>query len=172
MSAQLFIGIDPSKIGGQGGIAVLSSDAPTTGDVHCCGMPATERDTWELIECYADRSAFAYIEWINPAIQNIGKSHMSKLYGGYSALRMALIAARIPFEDVKPLKWQRGLGIPSRAKSESDTQWKERLKGVAQQIFPHLPIWSEPRSKGRQLAIADALLIAEFCRRVSMGELK
>lgn len=165
-----YIGIDPSKIGGQGGIATTDGD-----EVAHYPMPATERDAWELIRSFGRRggnAAFAYIEWINPGIRAIGKSHMSKLYGGYTALRMALIAAKIPFEDVKPLTWQRGLGIQSRAKSETDLQWKERLKGVAQQIFPHLPIWSEPRSKGRQLAIADALLIAEFARRVSTGELK
>jgi hypothetical protein len=81
----------------------------------------------------------------------------------YGALRMALTAAGIPFEEVVPGVWQRGLNIPPRKKTEGKTAWKNRLKAKAQQLFPSVKI---------TLATADALLIAEFCRRKHEGLLR
>ena len=74
----------------------------------------------------------------------------------YGALCMALTAADVRFEEVPPLRWQRGLHIPPRKKSESRTAWKNRLKSKAQQLFPKEYV---------TLATADALLLAEYCSR-------
>ncbi len=57
----------------------------------------------------------------------------------------------------------KALGIPS-GKGETKGQKKEKLRAKAQQLFPELPIWKTPKTKGIQLAIADALLIAHYCR--------
>lgn len=161
-----FLGIDPGKTGGL--VSFRSGSIRIGATTQVLPMPETERDIWDWFASMG-ASTVAYIEWIHPAIQGIHKSNMSKLYGNYCSLRMALTAAKIPFEDVKPVTWQRGLGISPRKrvgkKAETDYQWKNRLRDKAQQLFPKLPIWSEPRSKGRQLAISDALLIAEYCRR-------
>jgi hypothetical protein len=122
-------------------------------------MPATERDLWELF-CVLDDyipPIYAFIEWIHPAIQNIGKSQMSKLYGNYMQLRLCLVAMEIKFENPKAQEWQRALDISPRKKTETNTQWKNRLKGKAQQLFPKMKII---------LATADALLISEYGRRV------
>ncbi len=152
--SETIIGIDP---GVSGGIAVINGIC----EVEAFKMPPTERDIWELIEFFASgHRAFAYIEWIHPAIQKIGKSPMSKLYGNYMALRMALIAAGIPFETVQPVKWQPAMGIAKRGKNETQTKWKNRLKARAQQLFsPSTGV------KKVTLAVADALLIAEYGRR-------
>lgn len=152
----VYIGIDP---GASGGLVAL------IGKTVChAKMPETERDIWDWIsgksEPFGYRSV-AVIEWIHPAIQGIGKSPMSKLYGNYKMLRGMLTAARIPYEDVKPAKWQQAVGI-TKVKDEERVKWKNRLKDKAQQIFPHV---------GVTLAIADALLIAEFCRRKHRGTL-
>ena len=152
--SEIIIGIDP---GASGGIAAINSDS----EIEAFKMPATERDIWELIEWLADghRPVFAYIEWIHPAIQKIGKSPMSKLYGNYMALRMALTAAGIPFETVQPVKWQPAMGISKRGKTETQTKWKNRLKARAQQLFP------PTQGIKMTLAVCDALLIAEHGRR-------
>ena len=160
-SPRIYIGIDPGK---NGGIAWL-----TGRKVQTVKMPATERDIWDLINSLSSGNAQAVIEWIHPAIQGIGKSPMSKLYGNYMQLRGFLRAADISSEDIKTAKWCQGLGIPKRKRIstalglkdvESDTQWKNRLKAKAQELFPHVTI---------TLATADALLIAEFCRRKHRG---
>lgn len=143
----MYLGIDP---GASGGLAIISSN-PSGWD-----MPSTERDIWELIDHLSDSCDKALIEWIHPAIQGIGKSPMSKLYGNYMACRMALVAAEIPFDDVKPAAWQKELGM-KRSKDEKQHKWKGRLKQKAQQLFPQCHV---------TLKTADALLIAEYCRRI------
>jgi hypothetical protein len=82
---------------------------------------------------------------------------MFKFGMGYGALRMALTALEIKYEEVPPQKWQKELGIVTRNKErESHTQFKNRLKAKAQQLFPTMDV---------TLKTCDALLIAEFCRR-------
>ena len=152
------LGIDPGKSGGLVSIC--------GGLLSITPMPVTERDLWNWFDSYQRHyiySPFAVIEWIHPAIQGIGKAAMSKLYGNYMQLRGFLIAAGIPYEEVKPVEWQRFFSIPSRKKTETTYQWKDRLRGKAQQLFPELSIWGD--SKAKQLVVCDALLIAEFCRR-------
>ena len=123
-------------------------------------MPVTERDIWDWFSSFSPENAVAVIEWIHPAIQGAGKSSMSKLYGNYMQLRGFLIAKRVRFEDKKTAEWCKGLNIPGKRKNETRTQWKNRLKARAQQLFPDLTV---------TLAISDALLIAEFCRRRECG---
>lgn len=156
-----YVGIDPGVVGG---LAVINPPlGKRLGSVALIPMPPTERDIWDWIRGGGDRDpTHAMIEWIHPAIQGIGKSQMSKLYGNYMQLRMALTAADIPFEDVKPRMWLRALGISPRKKTETRTQWKNRLKAKAQGLYPDLKI---------TLATADALLIATFCQRKHEGTL-
>lgn len=151
------IGIDP---GASGGVAFYGGGIIT---VH--KMPGTERDILDLLRGECLDHAFCYIEWIHPAIQNIGKSPMSKLYGNYMGLRMALLACEIPFETVQAHKWQQSLGISKRGKTETQTKWKNRLKAKAQELFPE-------KKTGIKITLAkcDAMLIAEYGRRQRAGE--
>lgn len=155
-----YIGIDPGK---SGGLAIIHADQT----FHCIPMPASDYDFLEWFRQWDLRFSIASVEWINPAIQKVAKSSMSKLYGSFMASRMAMAAIGIPTEEVKPKAWQQVVGISTRLKSETDTQWKWRIRCKAQQLFPSLELWSEPRTKGKQLAIADALLIAWVCRRMN-----
>lgn len=158
VDGRLFIGIDP---GASGALAVLD------GSVTATASPRTERDLWDWISRFGPwidgelreepLHAFAVIEKVQGYI---GLAHpgsaMFKFGVSYGGLRMALIAAGIPFEEVAPQRWQRALGIAPRRKDESRGQFKNRLKARAQQLFPHVSV---------TLANADALLIAEYCRR-------
>lgn len=152
-----YLGVDP---GASGGLVCIRGR-----EVEATAMPDTEADVWEWFssrsEPFGDRS-FAVIEWIHPAIQAIGKSSMSKLYGSYMSLRMAVTAARIPHEIVQASKWQKGLGIPGKRNNEDRVKWKNMLKSYAQKLFPGVTV---------TLATADALLIAEYCRRLREGKL-
>ena len=65
---------------------------------------------------------------------------------------MALCAATIPYEEVTPQKWQKALGC----RTGGD---KNVSKARAQALFPLQNITH---------AIADALLLAEYCRRLEV----
>jgi hypothetical protein len=155
---QWYMGIDP---GASGGIAVLNGSGEVLAAVP---MPATDRDILDSLSVEAEMggSVVAVIESVNPGFPGTSKSNMSKLYGSFRALQMALTAAGISYDVVAASKWQRALGIPPRKKSWSRTQWKGLLKAAAQQKFPGTKV---------TLATADALLQALYCRRLHTGTL-
>ena len=144
------IGIDP---GIHGGIAFLGKGC---GEAH--KMPATERDIWNLL-CIKAGRARAYIEKVNAQPENAVRAAF-KFGVGYGGLRMALIAAAIPFEEVTPQKWQKEFGL-LRKKGETLMAKKNRHKAKAQELWPALKITH---------AVADALLIAEYGRRQHWAE--
>jgi hypothetical protein len=177
-----FIGIDPGK---SGGIAALCRS-----DVWVWPMPTTERDIWDRLRCWEEGTT-AVIEKVGGYTgEGQPGSRMFNFGKNYGSLLMALTAAEIKFEEVTPQQWQKTFAVvPRKYKTvidkkasgstsgkkkvwlETKGQFKDRLRRKAQQIFPQLPIWREPRSKGRQLEICDSLLIAEFCRRKHTGTL-
>lgn len=166
-----YIGVDP---GDKGGIAVIGM----TKELFIAEpMPSTERGKWELLSDYqrAYGLCTAVIEKVHQMPEQSAQSGFT--FGwGYGGLRMALIACKIAFEEITPQSWMKAMGVPVRVKTGNTYQDKKEGKLVllklAQQLFPDLPLWSETKSKGKQLAVADALLIAEFCRRKNLGLLK
>jgi hypothetical protein len=109
--------------------------------------------------------SFAVIERVGGYVRGVDApgSAMFNFGKGYGALLMALCAAGVPHEEVTPNVWMRGLGVPPRKKSEARKDWKNRLKMKAQQLFPREKV---------TLVTADALLIAEYCRRKMTGTLE
>jgi hypothetical protein len=156
----VYIGIDPGK---SGGIVVLFGK-----EVIATKMPDTEGDVLHWIRTHSS-DAVAVIEKVGGYV---GKGKDGKdgqpgsamfVFGmGYGGLRMALLACSIPFEEVTPQRWQKAIMKSSRGKTESKSQWKNRCKAKAQQLFP---------SQKVTLATADALLIALYCKRLHEGML-
>jgi len=153
-SSTIYLGIDP---GLSGGIAVIKQQT-----IEWFQMPKTEKDTWNLIRQFGEVPCRCIIEQIVPNLWGKGKSSVAKLYANYMALRMALTAAEIAFEDVTAGTWQKGIGI-KRKKDEPRGQLKGRLRAKCQQFFPRISLWE--RTKGEQLAVCDAILIALYCQR-------
>lgn len=169
----LICGIDP---GASGGIAMLSAPDATLSCIPLTyKMPDTETDLAELIREFAPHIVAVYLEKVHamPAVRrgkdgkvlkdeagepimNEGIASAAKFSAGYGFIRGCLVMARIPLFDVQPERWQKFLSIPPRGK-KSKTEHKNILKGRAQQWWPHIKITH---------AIADALLIAEYGRRV------
>ncbi len=149
-----YIGVDPGQ---EGGIASI------TGNTICLGaMPATRRDRWEVFETIAlTCPGVAVLEKVH-SMPKQGVASSFKFGQNYEAMAMALTAADIPFEEVTPQAWQKALGISPRKKTETQTQFKNRLKQFAQQLFPNENI---------TLATCDALLIALYCKRKHEGVL-
>lgn len=139
------IGIDPGK---NGGIAWIDEEEV------CAEKLAgkTERDVWHLIASLEeDDRTFAMIESARSSPQ-MGVTSAFTFGRGFGGLRMALVAAGIAFEEVSPSVWQRYLRCLTRGD-------KNVTKRKAQELFPMLKITH---------AIADALLIAEYARRMRM----
>ena len=152
----LYLGIDP---GASGGLAFVSGDS-----VLAVAAPDTLRDLWDWIDNRRTTLAFAVIEKVGGYIAGNASpgSAMFNFGANYGALRMALTAADIPFEEVTPQRWQKALSIPPRGKDEEKRDFKNRLKARAQQLFPKEKV---------TLSTSDALLIAEYCRRMREGKL-
>jgi hypothetical protein len=167
MSIETVAGIDP---GASGGIAIISGD----NIVQAFPIPKTEGDIALL---FAERIKPAGITYcVLEAVHSFpGQGVVSSFtFGrGVGLLVGLLMAHRIPFEEIPPRTWQKALGIPPRIKApkrpkpfmtyapeESQSEWKNRLKAKAQQLFPEIKI---------TLSTADALLIAEAARRIRVG---
>jgi len=156
-----WIGIDP---GASGGLVVQYNQ----GSIFAESMPDTEIDIWNWIEgqssIHPEIMVFAIIEKVQGYIGSAQPgSAMFKFGMSYGGLRMALIAAGIPFEECPPQKWQKAMGItPRDSKRESKGEFKNRLKAKASALFPNQKI---------TLATADAFLISEYCRRKRTGTL-
>ncbi len=149
----IVIGIDPGAFGGIAwlGDAILKDKA--------IDMPKTERDILYAIRdigCFGGGPVTAYVETVNLGFPGSSKSAVAKLNGNFMACRMAVIASNHRLESVRSQDWQKALGIPKRAKNETPSKWKNRLKAKAQQLFPAVNV---------TLKTADALLIAEYGRR-------
>lgn len=146
---KLHIGIDP---GASGGIAFIPDNNPAK--AWAAKMPETLADLWELIDGInyfkQYRSIHACLERVH-SMPGQGVASSFKFGQGFGHLEMALTAARIPFTYVTPQKWQKDL----QCLTGGD---KNVSKARAQQLFPHLKITH---------ALADALLIAEYCRRTN-----
>ena len=141
------MGIDP---GGSGGFALLGDKGPFAEK-----MPATERDTWELIEELAGLADIAVIEQVNGFS---GQSASASFTFGrsYGFLRACLISSGVRFEAVSAAKWQKPFGLPTSKKAGSKTAKKNAHKARAQELWPGVKVTH---------ALADALLIAEWRRR-------
>ena len=144
-----YIGIDPGK---NGGIAVMGADGEVLDVVK---MPGTPQELLDFLEQYKDDS-FCTLERVGGMPGNGGNA-MFNFGKGYGHLQMALLALHIPTEDVTPNKWEKTYQLGSSGKY-TKTEWKNRLKAKAQQMFPHL-------GKKITLATCDALLICEYGRR-------
>jgi len=162
----VYVGIDPGK---QGGLAVLvpithPRPQPGTYEARATSMPETELEIWQWLKQLADSNhrLVAVIEKVH-SMPKQGVVSMFTFGRNYGTLRMALTAVGAVWEAVAPEIWQRGLNIPLR--KETTVQRKLKLKEAAQRLFPQLPVWREPRSLGKQKAVCDALLLAEYCRR-------
>jgi hypothetical protein len=143
----IFIGIDN---GSSGGIAALRED----GTVYRVDpMPPTDVEILHLFETLmAEERAVAVLEHAQ-AFPKMGVCSAFNYGRGYGAMQMALHAAGIPFDRVTPRKWQAAIGCLTGGD-------KNVSKRRAQQLFPGITVTH---------ATADALLIAEHCRRRERG---
>lgn len=147
-ATQLYLGIDPGKTGG---IALIDH---TGRALAAHAMPKTFSDVVLLLkELHAgDLTPRCLIEFVH-AFPKMGVVSAFTFGKGAGVLEGALLALDVPFEPVQPRRWQQALGCLSGGD-------KNITKARAQALFPKLAITH---------LTADALLIAEYGRRLHAG---
>lgn len=149
----IFIGIDPGK---SGGIAVLR-DYEGCEKVGFESSPEflpvskmTEHDLsgWLWLESCRDMPMRAVIEKVSSSPQ-MGVVSAFTFGSSYGFLRGLLTALKIPYATVTPQKWQKAMGCLTKGD-------KNVSKSAAQRLYPNEKVTH---------AVADALLLATYCKR-------
>lgn len=146
---RLIIGIDPGAAGGIGVYSITQGRL-----IMAIKMPETPTDLLAFLKLHSLNSK-CYLEKVG-GIPGNGANAMFNFGRGYGHLEMALLACRISTETVTPQKWQKEFQLGGRGKTMSKTEWKNKLKAKAQQLFPTFNV---------TLATCDAMLIALYGSR-------
>jgi len=147
VAIDIFIGIDPGK---SGAIAWLDRG---------CDMPEwvplkdTEYDIVNELRTltFSDQNIFCVLEHVH-SMPKQGVVSSFNFGANFGFLRGILTALDIPYERCVPAKWQKYLGCQTKGD-------KNVTKRKAQELFPEI-------AKQITHGNADAILIAEYCRRV------
>ena len=147
---KVLIGVDP---GAKGGIAVLDGTRLTT-----YNMPDTFPDIFAhfhaIREEFAPRTVTCVMERVGLGLPGQSSKATATFARHCGHLEMALYALGIPTEEVTPQKWQKAYSNSiGTAKGLTKTEWKNKLKGLAQRLYPTEKV---------TLNTADAILLAHY----------
>lgn len=147
------LGIDPGKSGG------LCWGPAGCLDPATAHMPESETDLRDLIRDI-DNGETDVVAWLEDLPKYTGKnipsSTIAVLFRNDGILRGLLLERGIQTNTVHPKKWQSACGMTGGGSSESKTQWKNRLKALAQRLYPKTKI---------TLSTSDAVLIWHAAQR-------
>lgn len=170
-SPTVFVGVDPGALGG---IAVICGSA-----VSAITMPNYEQGVWDHLSgvISSPGNTVGALEQVGGFIKGNPSpgSAMFEFGDSFGCCKMALIGHGLKktkgdihhgkFRMVIPRTWQSELRIDPRRKSESDGEWKARLKSNAEDFFPK----KQYPSLRITLRTADALLIAQWVKLAYTG---
>jgi len=194
-----YIGIDPGK---KGALAFIFEAEECLQEVWTIGMPETPRDLLHCVNradanLPPRTTMYVALERVGarPGDGNVGMFNFGMGYGRLQMVALLLTNTNVGAStnkervlNVSPKTWQNGLEIEPRVQhthtekwknregeivdkpcgGETVTQWKKRLAEIADSLFSSENLLVTAKSRDR----ADALLIAEYCRRYYIGELK
>jgi hypothetical protein len=163
------IGVDCGKAGA---IAQINFD---TMEIHIQAMPVIKatgsRAEYDLVElknifllARSFGDSFVTIEKQQPMPQKLGGA-IANFSRGYALamLEAMLTAMEIPYQLVGAKQWQK---VMFAGTSGKDT--KQRSLIAAQRLFPGVNLKRTERSRKLDSGYSDALLIAEYSRRIFM----
>lgn len=164
MTGHYYLGVDP---GVTGGLALLMHDGTA---LSWLSMPDGEAgivmgvrklmDTARARHTVGDLMRFHGIVERVHASPQMGVSSAFTFGRNKGAVLAALAALDVPVDEVTPVVWQKAMGVIYPKGEKRD---KNVSKRRAAQLFPSLTIYHHN---------ADALLIAEYGRRLHCGMLK
>lgn len=151
-----YIGVDPGVSGGWAVVDAAGSVVLTMkmgdGPSEIAQQPQTCKER-VLLVCGSVYDLRAVVERVHSSPQ-MGVASAFTFGKNVGAILAALTAHRIPVDEVPPKTWQKVMGVVYPQGRPRD---KNVTKRRAQQVFPSLTVTH---------AIADALLLAEFARRI------
>lgn len=142
------VAIDPGK---DGGIA-FQTEGLLSG---CFPMPGTEGDLTGLLRRLQPPVTVYLENLVKHMGAGIPASAMAVYASNWGFLKGAVQMAGWPLHLITPAQWQKALGMGTRKRGSSKTDWKNKLKSEAQRLYPHLNI---------TLKTADALLILAYAK--------
>ena len=140
------IAIDPGASGG-----IVHGLAPYKEPVAVT-MPETVHDLAEVLRSASfEGQTHAFVELVGGYAGGVGApgSAMFNFGQNFGQILGILAAFKIPFTLVRPQAWQKALSLGT-SKGLTKTEWKNKLKAKAQQLYPNNKI---------TLATSDAFLI-------------
>ena len=147
--ASIYIGIDP---GLSGALAVISPKG-------AYAITFDEDDYIDALKsCVQENGAGsvrAVVEHVG-AMPKQGVASTFKFGTNFGWIQGVLAALEIPYELVRPLKWKREFSCTSDKNTSIE---------VAKRMFPAVSLLATPRCKKPHDGMAEALLMAEYCRR-------
>lgn len=143
----IYIGIDPGK---DGALAALYP----SGSVYVC--PFDKREYIRFFNSILGRVRKVILEHVG-AMPGQGSVSMFNFGQNFGWLQGLLDATDTPYELVRPQKWK---------KDFSCTSDKNTSIQVAQRMFPKTDLRRTPKCKGPHDGICEALLMAEYGRRI------
>ncbi len=154
----IYLGIDP---GLNGGFCFIKED----GTIDLYPMPLIGPKDYDIPEI--TRILQSYINVVavlekQHAMPGQGLSSTLKTGLGFGMLQASLSAARIPYDIVPAVKWQKNLfvGLPSK----QDTKISSAV--IASRLFPGISFRRTDRSRKPHDGLTDAACIAEYCKRL------
>ena len=139
-----YLGIDP---GMSGALACIDGDLVTATPFK--NMTDTDIANIFITIKFPEEKAFAILESVHSMPGNSGRS-MFSFGNNFGTLKASLFHCKIPYELKTPQRWQKDMECLTHGD-------KNVTKAKAQAMFPNIKITH---------AIADALLLAEYCRRL------
>lgn len=152
MSYNTFIGVDP---GANGAAAFI----PANGEMVYTVPTKEPLVLLRAMLSTPERRAVAFLEKVH-SMPGQGVASSFSFGRNYGHCEAALAGSGYDWDYVTPTIWQRAVGI-EKVEGETRTQKKNRHKRLAQKLFPDVMVTHQN---------ADALLIAEYCRRVKRGD--
>ena len=150
----IYIGVDP---GVEGGFAVIMVDGGQT-DV---AVGAMEDGCFvRTMQAVADdklMDKFAIVEQVNSRPKQ-GAPGMFKFAKNAGHIEGVLEALRIPYQPVVPRKWKAEFGLNSD---------KAKSCEVCKRLFPNVDLRRTEKCRKDHDGMAEALLMAEYARRIS-----
>lgn len=145
----IFIGIDPGK---NGGIALITMDNSIVNTIPYSddSLLLWTRGAKNTDECVA------YVEAVH-AMPGQGVTSMFNFGKNYGYILGVLESYHIPIVNVTPQKWKKYMGVTSDKNTSIE---------LCQKLFPDINLLATNRSRKPNDGMAEALLIAEYGRRV------
>lgn len=152
--SKAIMALDPGE---KGGIAVLDGD-----ELYTFSMPTTYADIFINLKGIQEDFGItkAVLEKVGTGIPGQSSKATATFARHNGHLEMALYALGIQTEEVTPQKWQKFYSNSiGTAKGLTKTEWKNKLKGLAQRLYPRTKV---------TLNTADAILLAHYGKSIGL----